>query len=106
MPSLDHAPCGLLPDKEPTETADAPAALEVGGIDIENIVLLKSARVEHDDVRHPEVTVDTIKDTENIFAIRNVGSIRPNTLAASRLDQGVQPRFVASDCSDLHVFGR
>jgi hypothetical protein len=105
MPSLDHAPGGRLPDEEPSEAADAPAALKVGGIDIENISLLEGARVEYDDVRCPEVMVDTIKDMENIFAIRNVGGIRPNAVAAFRLDQGIQLRFVASDCADLHVLG-
>jgi hypothetical protein len=82
-----------LPDEQTSETADAPAALEIGGVDIENIGLLEGARVEYDDVRRPEVLVDTIKDTENIFAIRNVGSIRPNAVAAFRLDQGIQLRF-------------
>ena len=86
-----------MPDKKPSETADAPAPLEIGGIDIDNIVLLESAGVEHDEVGNPEVAVDTIEDTENILAIRNVGSIRPDTLAAFRLDQGIQFRFVASN---------
>jgi len=39
MPSLDHLPGGRLPDEQPSEAADAPAALKVGWIDIENIGL-------------------------------------------------------------------
>src|SRR5271156_126008 len=105
MPSLDHAPRGRLPDEQASEAADPPAALKVGGIDIENIVLLEGARVEHDEVRFSKFTVDTIEDTENIFAIRDVGGIRPDVLAAFRLDQGIQPRFVASNRADLHVLG-
>jgi hypothetical protein len=51
------------------------------------------------------VPVDIIEDTENIFAIRDVGGIRPNVVAAFRLDQGIQLRFVASNRTDLHVIG-
>src|SRR5579862_5491760 len=103
MPSLDHAPGGRLPDEQASETADAPAALKVGGVDIEDIALLESARVEHDEVGLSEVTVDTLEDPQNIFAIRDVGGIRPNVVAAFRFDQSIQLRFVSSDRSHLHV---
>jgi hypothetical protein len=105
MPSLGHASRGHLPDKESSEASDAPAALEVGGIDIENIVLLEGASVEHDEVRLSKIMVDTIEDAENIFATRNVGGIGPNTFAAFRLDQGVQLRLVARNRADLHALG-
>jgi hypothetical protein len=36
---------------------------------IENTVLLEGARVEHDKIWFSKITVDTIEDAENIFAI-------------------------------------
>jgi hypothetical protein len=83
-----RTPRGRLPDKAPSEAADAPAALEIGGIDVENIVLLEGARVEHDDVGQPEVAINAIEDTENVFAVRNVWAppdlIREFSFASSR----------------------
>ena len=66
---LGGAPRHRLSDEEPSEAADAPTTLKVGGIDIENPVLLEGARVEHDKIWFSKITVDTIEDAENIFAI-------------------------------------
>ena len=41
----------------------------------------------------------------NTFALRDVGGIPPDAIAAFRLDQRIQPRFAASDCADLRVLG-
>ena len=68
MPSLDHATCGRLRDKQAPKAADAPASLKVGRIDVEDVGLLEGAGVEYDEVRFSEIAIDAIEDTEDIIA--------------------------------------
>lgn len=88
VPSFGHAPCGSLPDEQASEAADAPATLEVGRVDIENVVFLEGACVENDQVRLPKVAVHAVEDTLNIFAVRDISGVGASTIASFRFDYG------------------
>jgi len=75
-------------------------------VDVKDIGFLKGAGIEYDEVGFSEIAIDAVKDTEDIFVIRDVGSIRTNVATSFGLDQVSQPRFVTSDRCDLHVLCR
>jgi hypothetical protein len=90
----------ILPDSR------CAAALELDGIDVEYVGLLKGTGVEHDEVRFAKIAVHALEYATDIIAVRYIGSVGPNIETAFRRDKRIELGFVAGNGGDPHVLIR